>query len=171
MLAQVLQGPLTITSGQITTEGDVAHGIEAINYGLALTSIDATGGTVETEGDNAGGVIALSVLGAPIDIQTANVLTAGVAAAAVSAIGGTTSGVDTTAGTLTTEGDGSAGVFAFSSAPNYVATIDTGAIDTQGVGAYGVAAAATGGGAAGSITVSNAGRLRPPERMVVASSP
>lgn len=166
---QYSDGPLTVQTGRIDTQGVAASGINATNYGISLTSIDTRGGLISTRGDAALGVSVQAMgAGAPVEVRTGSISTGDVAAGTGAFAAGVTvfnqaggsTLIDTTAGTIQTVGNMAAGVAATAEASG---PID---IRTAGVSTLGQASAAVGafgGGVvgidttAGSLTTAGSG--------------
>jgi len=148
-------GSLTVATANVATSGLGADGVSATSFGGGPISINTTAGQIVTAGNIANGIVASSSANNAITIASGDVTTQGARAAGISI--GNGGAVDSTAGTIRTAGVSSAGIFAVSTFPDYVANIRTGAITTMGDGAFGVAAAAlsTPPGASGAVTVTN----------------
>ncbi len=156
-------GTATIRTAGIDTSGVSAHGVFALTR-VPISLIDTTAGLVHTRGDSASGIqVYPFAFAVPVTITAGNILTEGQNASGIVVTQASSVNITTTAGTVRTLGAGSAGIFSTSSDPAHVANITTGAISTQGVGAYGVAAAALSqnlDSPAGSITITNQSEIR-----------
>jgi uncharacterized protein with beta-barrel porin domain len=146
---------VTVTStGNITTAGNGAFGIEALNNGgpgaVAVTST----GNIATTGSQADGIRASSGgTGAVAVTSTGNITTAGAYAAGIFAQGSTAVTVTST-GNITTAGKNAFGIFAEGAGGGAATVTSTGNIITTG-NAGGILAAAAGSGAATVISTGN----------------
>lgn len=138
-------GPITITTGNISTTGNVnADGVFASSSTLGLVSIDTTGGTVQTAGSGSIAVSGESIGGGSLTIKTGNITTIGDGSFGVFANGTGLTEVNSTGSTIRTAGDFAPGVFAQASSGPL--TVRTGPIETQGFNSIGVIATSFGPG-------------------------
>lgn len=152
-------GSITITAGNVMTEGESAEAIHAVTYGsgasgkvtvTALGSVATKGaGPAGTNGGPARGIEAISYGGGDVSVTTHDVTTLGDNATAIFAQ--TTSGsalsVDTRAGAVHTSGVAADGVTATFDGTVGVVTVRTAAITTDGNLSNGLNAFAGGAGA------------------------
>ncbi|MDB5725530.1 MAG: hypothetical protein JWQ16_2284 [Novosphingobium sp.] len=134
-------GSLTVSTGDITTTGFVSGGVRL----YAAEDISVTTGVVKTAGGYAEGVFAKTYNGAAV-IKTGNVTTTGDNATGVSVAG--VGAVTVTTADITTKGFDADAIIASSSAGAVVVT--AGVIKTEGESAWGVTA-----NSAGSATVTS----------------
>lgn len=135
VLSRTDGGSLTVSTGDITTAGFVSGGVRI----YAAEDISVTTGTIKTAGAYAEGVFAKSYNGAAT-IKTGNVTTIGDNATGVS-VAGVGDVIVTTADVMTKGFDGDA-ILASSSTGTVVVT--TGVIKTEGESAWGVTANSAG---------------------------
>jgi uncharacterized protein with beta-barrel porin domain len=151
--ASNVSGALTVTStGNISTAGGNALGIDAMGgVGAGAVTVTSTG-NITTGGTNAGGIFA-SGAGAVTVTSTGNITTQGATAYGIKATGADAVTVTST-GNITT---GNAfGILASTTGAGAVTVTSTGNISTAGSNAYGILARSTGGGA---VTVTSTGNI------------
>lgn len=146
VVAIAYDGNATVDVASAGTLGRNADAIAA----LATGDISIKSGSVTTAGDGSVGVYASTATGtATIDAQSID--TKGASSNGVSAFGGK---VDvTTRGSITTSGDRSVGVLAYST-DRSADVVNVGAIKTQGITSYGILAVG-----ANALTITNTGSV------------
>jgi autotransporter family porin len=120
---QLGAGSVSIKTGNVTTEGTLSDGIDAFAGGASSTLVvDSRGGTVTTKANSSTGINAVSgqsaftgvrpeILGGSVDIKTGSVAIEGSGTAInVTAWKSSSVKLDTTAGTVSTKANGSAGI-------------------------------------------------------------
>ncbi|HWA86128.1 MAG TPA: hypothetical protein VG710_07905, partial [Opitutus sp.] len=168
LYAQSDSGPVTITTGDVTAEGDNSGSFGV--YGVYATStagdvsIDTTGGTVSLTGTATGsgitatGAAAVTVTTADVSVAGSGILTTGIWASSSGTGADAKVTVDTSAGDVTLTGTSQfAGIFAAGAGGPVEVT--TAGVSTKAGGTTAVYAQSNGTGAAGAVTVNTTAGL------------
>jgi uncharacterized protein with beta-barrel porin domain len=139
-------GAVTVTStGNITTAGDGAYGIFAVGRGAGAVTVTSTG-NITTAGSNARGILAVNDgAGAVTVTSTGNISTAGNGAYGIRASSNGGAVTVTSTGNISTAGSNAGGIYAGSAHAGAVTVTSAGNITAAGNDASGIFARSTGG--------------------------
>jgi uncharacterized protein with beta-barrel porin domain len=147
------------STGNITTAGGYAHGIEASSYGGGAVTVTSTG-NITTAGTTAVGILvdtADNLASAVTVTSTGNITTAGTTATGIFALANGPVTVTST-GNIATRGAGARGIYAASHS-GAVTVTSIGNITTAGDNAAGILAGFAGSPRIGAMTVTSTGNI------------
>lgn len=160
-VSYVNNGPIRITTGDVSTTGMYSNAVMGAQMSAGSTSplsIDTTAGTISTQGGYSIGVGAYARTRA--EVVTGSITTAGLEAAGVHGYGQQAAlSINTTAGTIQTQGASSAGILASNASGS--TSITAGQITTSGQAAIGIAVTSEndGDGSPGSTDIAATGPI------------